>query len=113
LLRRVILVAQRPLVMNTSWLPASLFPGLEALELQDGSLWRTLGAHYGTKTRRADNTVELVTASADEARLLHLEPESPLLRLTGIVYGDGDRPLEHSIALWAANVRFHFPSLRD
>jgi GntR family transcriptional regulator len=106
--RRVIAIDHRPIVINTSWLPAALFPGLESAELAGGSLWSTLADRYGVATRRADNLVELVNASADEARLLHVEDDAPLLRLTGTVFGDAEQPLEYSTALWAGNVRFHF-----
>jgi GntR family transcriptional regulator len=109
-IRRVIAVDHRPIVINTSWLPASLFPGLEGIELIQGSLWGTLSDRYGVTTRRADNMVEMINASADEARLLHVEEDAPLLRLTGTVFGDEDRRLEYSTALWAGNVRFHFLS---
>lgn len=111
-LRRVIAIDHRPIVVNTSWLPAKRFPGLDAATLVDGSLWRTLVKRYGTRPRRTDNLVELVTASADEARLLHVEEDSPLMRLTGTVFGDRKQPLEYSMALWAGNVRFHFVARR-
>lgn len=110
IIRRVIAIEHRPIVINTSWLPTALFPGLERVHLTDGSLWKTLNARYKAKTRRADNMVELVTASADEARLLHVEEDSPLLRLTGTVFGAHDWPVEYSMALWSGNVRFHFSS---
>ncbi|MCX5494010.1 GntR family transcriptional regulator [Kaistia dalseonensis] len=109
-IRRVIAIDHRPIVMNTSWLPAALFPGLDREELSGGSLWSTLLARYDVRTVRADNMVELVNASADEARLLHVEEDAPLLRLTGTVFGENDRRLEYSTALWAGNVRFHFLS---
>lgn len=108
--RRVRVVENRPLAINTSWLPESLFPDLSNLELAHGSLWATLAEHYGVKVVRSDNTVELVMASAAEAHLLHVETDAPLLRFTSVAFDAADRALEFTTALWSGQVRFHFGS---
>jgi GntR family transcriptional regulator len=108
LFRRVIHVSGRPFVLNTSWLPASRFPRLEKLTLVQGSLWRTLGKHYNATAYRSDNKIELVTASNEEARLLHIHEADSLLRLTGKVFDRKQRPIEHSTLLSSGNARFHF-----
>jgi GntR family transcriptional regulator len=109
LLRRVISVGGRPIVLNTSWLPALAFPRLEKLPLVQGSLWKTLLQHYGVSAfRRSDNKIELVRASNEEARLLYIDASDPLLRLTGIVFDEQRRPVEHSTLLSTGNARFHY-----
>jgi GntR family transcriptional regulator len=108
LLRRIISVSGRPVVLNTSWLPALRFPRLEKLTLVQGSLWKTLGKHFDVTAYRSDNKIELVTASNEEARLLYIDAADSLLRLTGIVFDQEHHPVEHSTLLSAGNARFHF-----
>lgn len=108
LLRRVISVSSRPIVLNTSWLPALRFPRLEKLTLVNGSLWKTLRKHYDVTAYRSDNKIELVTASNEEARLLYIDPADSLLRLTSVVFDQKHRPVEHSTVLSSGHARFHF-----
>ena len=109
-IRRVTLLDQRPVVINTSWLSARRFSGLDTRELTEGSLWKTLTREYGVAPRATDDYVELVTASADEARLLRVADGSTLIRLTGTSYDGDGQPIEMYFALWADSIRFHFSS---
>lgn len=108
-IRRIISIGPTPIVVNTSWVPSSLMP-LDAGGLIGDSLWRTLSERHGIAPRRADNSLDLVTASSEEARRLHVAERAALMRLTGTVFDGSDRPVEHSVALWSGRVRFHFGS---
>lgn len=112
-LRRLISIENRPLLVNTSWLSAQRFPGMDRVPLKDGSLWKTLHARYGAVAARAENLIEIVTASSDEARLLTLDEGQAVQRLTGQAFDHDGRPLEYSVVLWSGNVRFRFSSKRD
>ncbi len=112
-LRRVISIEKRPLLVNTSWLSPQRFPGMEHAPLVEGSLWKTLQSRYGAVASRAENMIEIVIASCDEARLLFLEENQPVQRLTGRAFDSEGNPLEYSIVLWSGNVRFRFSSKRD
>lgn len=109
-LRRVRLSDTRPILINTSWLSTDRFPGLDTTDLVDGSLWRTLTAKYKVIPSATEEHFELVKASADEARLLHLDEGDTLIRVTGTTYDTDDWPVERCFSLWAGNVRFHFTS---
>jgi GntR family transcriptional regulator len=108
--RRVTSVGKRPIMLNISWLPAGLFPGMESRALVDGSLWKTLAQGYGLKTVRADNRVEIVMASSEESRLLLAEEGTPIMRLTSVLYDQKNRAVEHSTMFSSANVRCRFSS---
>lgn len=111
-IRRVRLADTRPILINTSWLSTRKFQGLERAELIDGSLWQTLTTNYGVTPASTEEHFELVKASADEARLLHVEEGDTLIRVSGTTF-DGDKvPVERCFSLWAGNVRFHFASHR-
>ncbi len=109
-LRRVRLADTRPVLINTSWLSTSRFPGLDTIELKGGSLWGTLTERYNVVPKATDEYFEMVKASADEARLLHVEEGETLIRVTGTTYDADDVPVEQCYSLWADGVRFHFSS---
>lgn len=105
--RRVRLSDDRPVLINTSWLSTKRFPGLDKTDLVDGSLWKTLTTSYGTVPTGTEEYFELVKASADEARLLHVEEGATLIRVTGTTYDADGAPVEQCYSLWAGGVRFH------
>ena len=108
--RRVREVEGRPMAITTSWLPMMRFAGIESIDLANGSLWAALEDHYGIHLSRTDNIVELVTVSPSEAHQLHVEPDSQVIRFTGIGYDSLERATEYTVALWSGQVKFHFAS---
>ena len=106
-IRRVRLSDERPVLINTSWLSTKRFPGLDKTDLVDGSLWRTLSTKYDVKPTGTEEFFELVKASADEARLLHVEEGATLIRVTGTTFDSDGTPVEQCYSLWAGRVRFH------
>lgn len=109
-IRRVRLADMRPILINTSWLSTRRFAGLDGIELKDGSLWSTLSARYEVTPKATDEYFEMVKASADEARLLHVREGDTLIQVTGTTYDTNDQPVEQCYSLWADGVRFHFSS---
>jgi GntR family transcriptional regulator len=109
-IRRVRLSDTRPVLINTSWLSTKKFPALDTTDLVEGSLWRTLTTRYNVIPSATEEHFELVKASADEARLLHVDEGDTLIRVTGTTYDTQDQPVEQCYSLWAGNVRFHFSS---
>ena len=109
-LRRLVKVDGRPVGLNSSWLPRKLFPRLQRMKLIGGSLWTTLEQKFGVHPHRADNRVETIRASTDEARLLFCEEGAPLLKLNSIVFDVDSRQVEYSSVLWTENVSLRFSS---
>lgn len=105
---RVITVDRTPTALIRSWVPVAEFPGLDRLELQENSVWKTISEHYSRNVARTSNQIELVEINAQEAQLLNLEEGERTLSLTGIAYDGEDTPVEYSIALWGPTARIHF-----
>jgi GntR family transcriptional regulator len=111
--RRVRFADARPVLINTSWLPTRKFPGLDRAELIDGSLWKTLVTNYNVTPASTEEHFELVKASADEARLLHVEEGDTLIRVSGTTFDKAGVAVERCFSVWADNVRFHFSTRRS
>lgn len=82
-----------PLGIECSCLPVSLCPTL----LQDfdttGSLYRSLEMH-GVLLMTASEVVEVGRASAQDAKLLHITPKSPVFYLTRVSFLENGNPVE-------------------
>jgi GntR family transcriptional regulator len=111
-IRRIIKAEQRPIAVNTSWVPAHIAPGLERIGLTNGSLWGTLRKHFGLKPVRAENTIDFIEGPSPESRLLQVAGHDLLVRMTGLMRDSQNRALEMSISVWASgNTKFRFSSL--
>lgn len=71
--------------LDTSVLPGKLFPGLLTRDLT-GSLYATLVGDFGILLDHADETIEVVPATAEQAALLDVAPGSPLLLIWRVTY---------------------------
>lgn len=70
-----------PCVHTTTWLPSERFPGLDAVELTDTSLYGVLRAQYGVSFGRAHRSLEASLPSAETAQVLGIERSAPVLVL--------------------------------
>lgn len=69
-----------PILVDRTRIPLSLAPGLDRLDLHEGSLYLVLEERYGMRPARAHFTVEAIAADERRAGLLGLDPGGPLLR---------------------------------
>jgi GntR family transcriptional regulator len=93
-LRRLRLAGPDPLVVETSHLPATRFPGLETVDFSQVRLYDTLLNRYGCRPTRARETFEPILLTADEATLLDQRRGEPALRVERIAYDQDDIPIE-------------------
>ena len=94
-IRRVRLADGSPISLESAQFPAEAFPGLLERQL-GGSIYELLENSYGLVTSRADERIEAVNATPEEARLLGIAPESALLLITRVAFDQAGQPCEFS-----------------
>lgn len=104
---RLRLSANIPLLLETSYVPTMLCPGLESVELESQSLYALFEQHYGLKLESMRQTVEATIANEYEAELFHVEPGMAMILLEGMTYAEPERPLEYFKAIYRGD-RFKF-----
>jgi len=92
-LRRLRLLDPDPTAVDGSRVPLIRAPGLADVDFSTRSLYATLDA-AGIGPVRADYTVHAAAASAEEASLLGLEPDAPILVTETVAYDNGGRLVE-------------------
>lgn len=94
-IQRVRLADGSPISLELAQFPADAFPGLLEQQL-GGSLYEILEKRYGLVTSRADERIEAVNATPEEATLLGIRQKSALLLITRIAYDQHGKPCEFS-----------------
>jgi GntR family transcriptional regulator len=94
-IQRVRLADGSPISLELAQFPADSFPGLLEKQL-GGSIYELLEKDYGLVTSRADERIEAVNATQDEASVLSVKPQSALLLITRITYDQDGAPCEFS-----------------
>lgn len=89
---RLRLVRDEPLILETTYLPSDLCPGLENEDLERQLLYDVLTKKYGLKLTGAKKYVEPVLVDQYEAQILGVKRGSPALLLERVTYAD-QRPV--------------------
>lgn len=96
-LTRVRTADDAPILLETSYLPARRFPGLQAEpRLVDGSLYALLAERYAVEVVNMDQTLKPVLLSQFEAQLLEAAPGSPAIASDIVAFSDEGQPVEYS-----------------
>jgi GntR family transcriptional regulator len=107
--RRLLLFAKKPVVLDDIWLPGSAFKGLTAERLAQhrGPLYAMFEAEFGVRMIRAEEKIRAV--SADEAVSAVLEPPvgAPLLSVERVSFTYGDKPVELRRGLYNTEAHYY------
>jgi GntR family transcriptional regulator len=98
-LERLRMINNEPYLLHTSYLPQTLFPGLEREALESIALYDILGQKYNRQPVRCRDTFEPQLVSASAAALLKVRVRSAGMWVERIAYDAGDQPIELSIGI--------------
>lgn len=99
---RIRLADGTPISLEHLRLPAAMFPDLLDLPL-GGSLYELLEQRYGVAPEEAVERIEVVAAAADEAAILDVAADAPLLSITRTTRDADGVPFEYSHDLFRAD----------
>lgn len=100
ILRRVRTANATPFCIETSYLPADLLPGLTAENFtNNASLYNILKVNYGVTMVKNDETLKLSYATPEEAELLEMKANAPVLLLRSIIFDQDERRMEYLVSV--------------
>jgi GntR family transcriptional regulator len=105
-LRRLRIVDDLPLSLQTAYLPAALCPRLEENDLTT-SLYRLLESRYGIRLWTGQETLRARKATPSEAQILTIGDEIPVMYTERITYSASGAPVEYLEAVWRGD-RYDF-----
>lgn len=110
---RVRTLDERRVMLERTTYATWIAPAILSLPSDEESVVQTLIKRFGVEPTRAENTVDAVAASSDDARLLGIRRSSPLLRLRRGSYDAGGRPIEYGEDRYVpGTVAFHVRAVR-
>lgn len=92
---RLRFVLNEPILLVTSYVPQKMCPSLINEDLTRNSLYHLLQGKYSLRIAHAKRFMEAVAANELEARLLNIEPGSPLMLIESTAYLEDGSPLEY------------------
>ena len=98
-IRRLRLAGNEPIILETSWVPVEICPGLAEKDITETPLYEVMVRQYGVWLNRAEEYFEPVLTDEFEANLLTVPAGSPALLLSRLAYDDQDRPVELAKAI--------------
>lgn len=98
-----------PTIVEELWLPGMTFKGLTAERLVEykGPMYGLFESEFGTRMIRATEKIRAVCAGADDAALLHIAANTPLLASERVSFTYGDKPVELRRGLYSTE-RHHY-----
>jgi GntR family transcriptional regulator len=107
-IRRMLLFAGKPVVLDDIWLPGAAFKGLTAERLAEyrGPLYALFETEFGVRMIRAEEKIRAVGADEASAPLLQLAAGAPLLSVERLSFTYGDKPVELRRGLY--NTESHY-----
>lgn len=97
---RVRLADSRPMAYEVAHLPLGLFPGIEAEDLHNVSLYKLIEEKYGVSLEYARQTIEVGLSKPFESELLGIASGSPVLLIERSTFDADDRPFEFVKAVY-------------
>lgn len=100
LIERVRFADGEPLAHETAYLPYRRFPNLVGMDLANSSLYELLESHYGVRPVYAEESIEAVLMTAEQAHLFALEPGAPALLSRRITRDEAGAVVEAAASLY-------------
>jgi GntR family transcriptional regulator len=95
-IRRVRFGDGEPLMIERTFVPASICPDLVKLDLAHSSLYDLMRGVYGVDPVRAHETIEPTACEPEDARHLSTRAGAPALLVTRVTYDRDGRIVEHA-----------------
>jgi GntR family transcriptional regulator len=98
-LKRLRYVDGEPVAVVTSYLPVSVFPGIDKQDLEGQSLYYIFEHIYRQPLQRAEEVIGAAAVNAEDAHVLQARVGSPVLLIKETTYGDRETPIEFSVSV--------------
>jgi GntR family transcriptional regulator, N-acetylglucosamine utilization regulator len=107
LIHRLRTLNREPVLLERYTVPAATFPDLDRFDLERRSLYEVFEQEYGITVQRARQSLEPVSATEYEARLLEVHAGAPLMLERRLSFDGNGIAVEHGKDLYRGD-RFRF-----
>lgn len=97
LINRVRYVDKEPLVMEKTYMPLSVIPGVKMKDVE-GSIYNYIREELGFKIQSAHSTIRSDKSSESDRKYLKLKSDEPIIEVERVAYLDNGKAFEYSFA---------------
>ncbi|MDQ6423141.1 GntR family transcriptional regulator [Paenibacillus sp. LHD-117] len=94
------------LTLDTSYVPLALFPGIEAYDFAEQSLYQLMNQRYGTYPQNATLGISPMNSTPLTKELFGYKEDVPLIRAKGSVLDESGTEVEKVEVVYGPNVEF-------
>jgi GntR family transcriptional regulator len=94
-LKRIRTINSNPVALEDTYLPMNMYPGIETLNLGEGSLYSQIEDRWGVVPAWTDALFQPVAATDEQAKALHVPAGSPLLTAWRVTLTENDQVAEY------------------
>ena len=107
--RRILLFAGTPTILEDLWLPGTPFKGLtaERLAAYGGPMYALFETEFGVHMARAEEKIRAVLPDDEQCDLIRVKPGTPLLSVERIAYTYNDVPMEMRRGLYLTDTHYY------
>ncbi|HEX3026234.1 MAG TPA: GntR family transcriptional regulator [Clostridia bacterium] len=98
-LKRIRIIQDIPLTIETSYIPAKYCEGLEKHDFENHSLYSTLKKEFGIELVKQSQIFSITSLNKSESGYLGVSEGSPAFYIVGTSFNRENSPVEYSIAL--------------
>lgn len=102
-LERLRIADEIPMSVETAFLPAARFAGLEKYDYEKKSLYQILISKYGVNMVSAEEILEAAVCDAQTSKSLGVKKNSPLLIVHRTVFTDENEAVEYTKSIYRAD----------
>lgn len=95
IMTRLRMADDKPMALETTHFPLAKFPGLEHQDFNNMSIYQYIEEHYGMIPAYASQSIEVGMLNAQEAELLDIHLNSPILFIERITFNAHREPIEY------------------
>jgi GntR family transcriptional regulator len=103
-IQRLRLIADKPAAIHTAFLDFRLFAPILQVDLSQASLLTSIQEIYGIPIAYTQDSVQADTPTPEEARLLDIDLQTPVLRVEGIAYAEHGYPMRLTRAVYRSDL---------
>jgi GntR family transcriptional regulator len=102
-LERLRLADDEPMAFESTFLPSSLCPELDKIDLTKNSLYQVLADDYNVRMHHAAESLEAAAANAFTAKQLGIKKGAPVLVVHRVVFTESNQPIESAHTTYRAD----------
>jgi GntR family transcriptional regulator len=102
-LERLRLADDEPMAFESTFLPATLCPELDKIDLTKNSLYQVLLENYNVQMHHAAESLEAAAATKFTAKQLGIKPGAPVLVVHRVVFTESNQPIESAHTTYRAD----------